>query len=111
MALQFVQRRFMSSALQKWAYNLSGFNKLGLMRDDCLDEYDPDVIEALRRLPQKERDARNYRILRAIQLSLQKDILPKAQWTKLEEDRHYLAPYVEQVIKEREEREEWEKNY
>ncbi|RZC31926.1 UCR 14kD domain containing protein [Asbolus verrucosus] len=110
MALSFVQKRFMSSALQKWAYNLSGFNKLGLMRDDVLYE-DDDVKEALRRLPESEIDARNFRILRAVQLSIQKDILPKDQWTKLEEDRLYLTPIVNQVIKEREEREEWEKNY
>ncbi|KAJ3637644.1 hypothetical protein MTP99_001085 [Tenebrio molitor] len=110
MAVSFVQRRFMSSAIQKWVYNLSGFNKYGLMRDDCLYE-DDDVTEALRRLPQQEIDARNYRILRAVQLSVQKDILPKNQWTKLEEDRLYLTPVVDQVIKEREEREEWEKNY
>ncbi|EFA07535.1 cytochrome b-c1 complex subunit 7 [Tribolium castaneum] len=110
MSLGFVQRRFMSSALQKWAYSISGFNKLGLMRDDCLDET-ADVKEALRRLPQQEVDARNYRILRAVQLSIQKDILPKDQWTKLEEDRLYLTPIVQQVVKEREEREEWEKNY
>ncbi|XP_019866797.1 cytochrome b-c1 complex subunit 7 [Aethina tumida] len=110
MAVSFVQKRFMSSALQRWAYNLSGFNKYGLMRDDLLYE-DADVKEALRRLPQNEVDARNYRILRATQLSIQKDILPKEQWTKLEDDKLYLTPLVNEVIKEREEREEWNKNY
>lgn len=110
MALSFVQKRFMSSALQKWAYNLSGFNKYGLMRDDVLYE-DADVTEALRRLPQKKLDERNYRILRAVQLSIQKDILPKEQWVKLEEDELYLQPYIKEVRKEREEREEWNKNY
>ncbi|XP_018334111.1 cytochrome b-c1 complex subunit 7-like [Agrilus planipennis] len=110
MSLGFVQRRFMSSALQKFAYNLSGFHKYGLMRDDVLFEND-DVKEALRRIPQKVIDERNYRMLRAMQLSLQKEILPKEQWTKLEEDKLYLTPIVEQVIKERNEREEWEKDH
>lgn len=110
MALSFVQKRLMSSALQRWVYNSSGFNKYGLMRDDCLYE-DKDVKEALRRLPQHEVDARNYRMLRAVQLSIQKDILPKDQWTKLEDDRLYLTPLVKQVIKEREEREDWVKNH
>lgn len=110
MALGFVQRRFMSSALQKWAYNLSGFNKYGLMRDDAL--YENDVVkEALRRLPKKLLDERNYRILRAIQLSIQKDVLPKEQWTKLEEDVMYLQPYIKEIEKEREEALEWNKDH
>ncbi|XP_056632671.1 cytochrome b-c1 complex subunit 7-like [Diorhabda sublineata] len=110
MAVSFVQRRFMSNALQKWAYNLSGFNKYGLWRDDILHENE-DVKEALKRLPQNKLDERNFRILRATQLSLTHSILPKEQWTKLEEDKLYLTPIVEQVIKERKEREEWNKLY
>ncbi|XP_022911819.1 cytochrome b-c1 complex subunit 7-like [Onthophagus taurus] len=110
MALFHVQRRLMSSGLQKFCYNLAGFNKLGLMRDDLLFE-DDDVKEALKRLSQAKIDERNYRILRATQLDIQKSILPKDKWTKLEEDELYLTPLVNQVIKEREEREEWSKNY
>ncbi|KPJ16421.1 Cytochrome b-c1 complex subunit 7 [Papilio machaon] len=98
------------SALKKWAYNLSGFNKYGLLRDDCLYENE-DVQEALRRLPEHVVDERNFRIVRAVQLSIQKTILPKEEWTKYEEDKLYLTPIVEQVIKERQEREQWEKNY
>ncbi|CAH1117086.1 unnamed protein product [Phaedon cochleariae] len=110
MAVSFVQKRFMASALQRWAYNLSGFNKYGLWRDDILYE-DDDVKEAIRRLPANIVDERNYRILRAVQLSGNKDILPKDQWTKLEDDKLYLTPIVKEVIKEREERQEWNKNY
>lgn len=110
MAVSFVQKRFMSSALQKWAYNLSGFNKYGLHRDDLLDETN-DVKEALKRVPQNIIDQRNFRLLRATQLSLQKDILPKEQWTKLEDDKLYLTPHVDDVRREREEREDWNKNY
>ncbi|XP_071441042.1 cytochrome b-c1 complex subunit 7-like [Hetaerina americana] len=96
-------------ALRRWAYNLSGFNKYGLHHDDCLDETE-DVKEALRRLPLKVLDERNFRIQRALQLSLTKDILPKEEWTKFEQDNRYLQPYLEEVKKEREEREQWNKN-
>ncbi|CAG9581632.1 unnamed protein product [Danaus chrysippus] len=98
------------SSLSKWAYNLSGFNKYGLLRDDCLYENE-DVQEALRRLPDHVVDERNFRLVRATQLSLQKIVLPKEEWTKYEEDKLYLTPIVEQVIKERKEREKWEKEY
>ncbi|KAK4884914.1 hypothetical protein RN001_001185 [Aquatica leii] len=40
MAVQMIQKRFMSSALQRFCYNLAGFNKYGLMRDDLLHEDD-----------------------------------------------------------------------
>jgi ubiquinol-cytochrome c reductase subunit 7 len=58
---------------------------LGLHHDDCYDEDIPDVKEALRRLPAHLIDERNFRINRAIQLSLQKIILPKEEWVKFEE--------------------------
>lgn len=54
------------------------------MHDDVLYETE-DVKEALRRLPENVLIERNYRILRAVQLSLSHDILPKEQWTKYEE--------------------------
>ncbi|XP_063217517.1 cytochrome b-c1 complex subunit 7-like [Bacillus rossius redtenbacheri] len=100
----------MLAPLKKWAYNLSGFNKYGLHRDDVLYE-DADVTEALRRLPERLIDERNFRIMRALQLSAQKTILPKDQWTKFEEDSKYLTPYIEEVKRERKEREEWLKNH
>lgn len=110
MALSFVQKRFVSTGLKKWAYNLSGFNKYGLWRDDLLYE-DETVKEALRRLPQDLVDERNYRMLRAIQLSLTKSILPKEQWTKFEDDKLYLTPYVKEVEKEQDERDQWNKTH
>lgn len=79
-------------------------------RDDCLYET-PDVKEAIRRLPRQLYDERNFRLVRAMHLSLTKTVLPQDQWTKYEEDVKYLEPYLEEVIKEREEREEWEKNH
>lgn len=81
----------------------------GLQHNDCLYE-NADVKEAIRRLPRKVYDERNYRIMRALQLSLTKTILPKNEWTKYEDDVKYLEPYLNEVIREREEREDWEKN-
>lgn len=80
------------------------------MHDDILYE-DDDVKEALKRLPQKVQDERNYRIMRAFQLDVQKIYLPKDQWTKYEEDVRYLEPYLEEVKKERYEREDWNKTH
>ncbi|KXJ79276.1 hypothetical protein RP20_CCG001649 [Aedes albopictus] len=100
---------FRVSALGRWAYNMSGFNQYGLHRDDCLYE-DDDVKEAIRRLPEKLKDERNYRITRALHLSLTKTILPKEQWTKYEEDTKYLEPYLEEVKRERDEMAKWEAN-
>lgn len=57
----------------------------GLHHDDCYDEDTPDVKEALRRLPAHLVDERNFRIMRAMQLSIQKTILPKEEWVKFEE--------------------------
>lgn len=57
---------------------------IGLHHDDVLQEND-DVKEALRRLPAHKVDERSFRIIRAMQLSLQKIELPKEQWTKFEE--------------------------
>ncbi|XP_047507338.1 cytochrome b-c1 complex subunit 7-like [Pieris napi] len=98
-----------NNSLRKWCYNLAGFNKYGLLRDDCLHETE-EVTEALRRLPQHVVDERNYRLVRAVQLSVTKTILPKEEWTKFEEDKLYLTPIVDQVKKEKQERENWEKN-
>uniref|UniRef100_A0A3P9LVA2 Cytochrome b-c1 complex subunit 7 n=2 Tax=Oryzias latipes TaxID=8090 RepID=A0A3P9LVA2_ORYLA len=92
---------------RKWYYNLCGFNKLGLMRDDTIIE-DADVKEALRRLPERVYNDRMFRIKRALDLSMKQQILPKEQWTKYEED-FYLTPYLEEVIRERNEKEEWMK--
>ena len=50
------------------------------MRDDVLYE-DDAVKEALRRLPREHVDSRNFRIARALNLSNQKTILPKEEWS------------------------------
>lgn len=80
------------------------------MHDDVLYET-PDVEEALRRLPANLIDERNFRITRALQCSGQKKILPKEEWTKYEEDVRYLQPYLNEVIKERLEKEAWDRKW
>lgn len=82
----------------------------GLLHNDCLYET-PDVKEALKRLPTKLQDERNFRQYRALHLSMCQRILPKEQWTKYEEDVRYLEPYLEEVQRERAEKEEWKNNH
>ncbi|CAM4630943.1 unnamed protein product [Leuciscus chuanchicus] len=93
---------------RKWYYNACGFNKFGLMRDDTIME-DSDVKEAIRRLPEPVYNDRMFRIKRALDLSMKQQVLPKDQWTKFEEDFPYLEPYLEEVIREKKEKEEWAK--
>ncbi|XP_058610752.1 cytochrome b-c1 complex subunit 7 isoform X2 [Onychostoma macrolepis] len=78
------------------------------MRDDTLHE-DSDVKEAVRRLPEQVYNDRMFRLKRALDLSMKQQVLPKDQWTKYEEDAHYLEPYLEEVVRERKEKEEWAK--
>lgn len=118
--------------MKRWAFRKAGWNQYGqscllsykfhilqtfplifhyfsgLYRDDILYET-PDVKEAIRRLPEKVIDERNFRSIRAAQLSIQKITLPQKDWVSYEEDRanRYLEPYIEQVKKEREEKEKW----
>ncbi|XP_063417233.1 cytochrome b-c1 complex subunit 7-like [Mytilus trossulus] len=82
--------------LSRWAYYKSYFPTLGLMRDDCLyvDKY---VKEAVERLPNDVKVAREFRMSRALILSHSKEILPKEEWTNYDEDVDYLSPIVEKV--------------
>ncbi|KOX78137.1 Cytochrome b-c1 complex subunit 7 [Melipona quadrifasciata] len=102
---KYLKRAFPS--LQKWAFDAAGWNQYGLHKDDLLYE-DEDVTEALRRLPPHLVEERNFRLIRASQLDCQKKLLPKEQWTKFEEDIEYLSPYVDEVKRERAEREQWD---
>ncbi|XP_012284711.1 cytochrome b-c1 complex subunit 7-like [Orussus abietinus] len=98
----------MINSFKHYVYNSSRFNQYGLMRDDVL-HVTPEVEEALRRIPKHIRDERNFRLFRAMQLDMNRSILPEEQWTKLEEDVLYLTPYVKEVIKENEEKIQWDK--
>lgn len=90
---------------------LYSFNLLGLYRDDCLYDEDPDVQEALRRLPKHVIDERNFRLIRAIQLDINRKLLPKEEWIRYEDDVLYLTPIVDQVRNERLEREKWDNEH
>lgn len=77
----------------------------GLYYNDLYDDLtDPQVAEAVRRLPADVFDARNKRLLLATQASLCHTYLPKEQWTKYEEDVKYLDPYLDEVNREKAER-------
>ncbi|XP_011061610.1 PREDICTED: cytochrome b-c1 complex subunit 7-like [Acromyrmex echinatior] len=103
--------RLITVGFRKWYYNACGFNQLGLMKNDLInDQLHSDVAEALRRLPQEILDQRNFRIIRALQLSACHRVLPKEQWTKFEEDIEYLKPYLDEVEKENEEKARWEES-
>ncbi|KAK2717330.1 cytochrome b-c1 complex subunit 7-like [Artemia franciscana] len=101
------QQGSFKQTLRKWVYNTMGFRQYGLWHDDCLYETG-DVKEALRRLPTRLLDERQFRQQRAMQLSVCKEVLPKEQWTKFEDDIRYLTPYLEEVLREKKEKEEWE---
>lgn len=57
----------------------------GLRREDLYDEDYADVQEAVRRLPETEKNLRLYRIKRALDLTIKHSILPTNQWTNPEE--------------------------
>lgn len=72
--------------------------------DDLISEENETVLKALHRLSPQQSYDRIYRIRRATQLSLQQKILPKAEWTKPEEDVRYLTPVLEQLYAEAKEK-------
>lgn len=73
--------------------------------DDLIPEESETVQTALARLNEKERYDRIFRIRRAIQCSIQHQLLPKHEWTKPEEDTKYLSPIIEAIEAENKERE------
>ena len=57
-------------------------------------------------------DLRNFRISRALQCQVQKTVLPKEEWTTYEDNLkngNYLTPYIEEILKEEQERADWNK--
>lgn len=106
-----------SETLARVLFNRDGYNKYGLYHDDLIGGYynvnNPTVAEAYRRLlldKPDEHDKRVYRGLRASQLKIRKEVLPKEQWVSFEEDQekgHYLKPYLEQIAKEDQEKKDF----
>ncbi|PKS07751.1 hypothetical protein jhhlp_006359 [Lomentospora prolificans] len=107
-ATKFVARRpWLQGAIDRLnAWQSKYYRQLGLKYDDILDVEDSPVGQlALKRLSPKDSYDRVYRIRRAFQLSLSHKILPKEEWTKVEDDKPYLLPIIEQIeaeIKEKE---------
>jgi ubiquinol-cytochrome c reductase subunit 7 len=88
--------------------------------------------EALRRLPKDVYIERQYRLTRAINLSAIKSVLPESEWIKPDDvncfifriecetlsqnssfflkkkDLSYLKPFIEQVVAERQEKDDWD---
>ncbi|KAK3365681.1 cytochrome b-c1 complex subunit 7 [Lasiosphaeria ovina] len=94
----------MLQPLAQMYVNQAGYRKMGLRTDDLISEENETVLKALSRLPPRESYDRIYRIRRAQQLSMQHKILPKAEWTKPEEDVEYLGPILREVEAEEKER-------
>ena len=72
---------------------MQGYYEYGLYHDDILQEdlrpearEDDEVCEAVRRLPPDLQDERSFRICRAMNLSANKQILPKSEWVTFAED-------------------------
>merc|ERR1712141_146596 len=98
----------MLNAFRSWYIYASGYRQLGLKADDLLDEDIPEVSEAVSRLDDDVKYERIFRIKRAMDLSLKHNILPKEEWTKPEQDTHYLMPLMEMVKKELAEKNKWD---
>ncbi|XP_024960616.1 cytochrome b-c1 complex subunit 7-2-like [Cynara cardunculus var. scolymus] len=79
---------------------------MGLRYDDLFDPMESlDIKEALNRLPREIVDARNQRILRAMDLSMKHEYLPKDLQARQTPFRSYLAHMLALVKRERAERE------
>ncbi|EFJ21121.1 hypothetical protein SELMODRAFT_228505 [Selaginella moellendorffii] len=80
--------------------------KFGLRYEDLLDPMgDPDLEEALSRLPQHELDLRNQRLKRAMDLSMKHTHLSKEMQAKQTPFLPYVQDQLQQVRAERKERE------
>jgi len=88
--------------------NAAGYRKMGLRYDDLIMEEREDVQKALSRLTPRESYDRVYRMRVAFHQSLQHRDLPKEQWVPASEDKRYLTPLIDAVVKEDKERQEWD---
>ncbi|KAG1756259.1 cytochrome b-c1 complex subunit 7 [Suillus paluster] len=91
-----------------WYADLMGYRKMGLKYDDLQMEENPQVQRALGRLTPRETYDRAYRFKIASDCDLHHAPLPKEQWSKPEDDKRYLMPHIQDVLKEEEERFAWD---
>ncbi|PVI07859.1 14 kDa subunit of cytochrome bd ubiquinol oxidase [Periconia macrospinosa] len=100
-------QRFLTP-LANWYGNAAGYRQLGLKADDLLPEENDTVLLALKRLPANEAYDRVFRLRRALQHSMQHNLLPKNEWTKPEDDTPYLSSIIKEIEREMAEREDLE---
>ncbi|ORX39144.1 ubiquinol-cytochrome-c reductase complex subunit 6 [Kockovaella imperatae] len=91
-----------------WYCHIAGWRQMGLKYDDLLLEEREDVQKALTRLTPRESYDRVYRMRRAHQQAILHKELPKNEWITPEEDRRYLSPHIQSVVRENKERAEWD---
>lgn len=72
---------FLDTKLSCTTHNLILF-ALGLLYHDTVNDSIDFVQEAIRRLPPHEYDGRQFRIMRAANLGMNNEVLPKDQWTQ-----------------------------
>ncbi|VDN96128.1 unnamed protein product [Rodentolepis nana] len=94
-------------AMNDFTFKTGYYNQIGLLWHDIMPQ-NAIAKEAFRRLPREEREAQDFRLARAFLLSANKTILPKEEWTKMEDDVPYLDPYIKVVEKEVQDKAEWD---
>lgn len=109
-AAQFFRRdrwQFLERAMGEWYRNACGHRRLGLRYEDILEDFHPEVKEAIRRLPSEARQGRYVRQKVSIDTSMKMSILPKDQWVQPAEDIPYLRPHLRQIRQDKKERMAW----
>jgi len=82
----------------------NSLRKYGLRYEDILVNEHPDVVNALKYIPEAERVAREQRIRRAMLLSLKHEYLPNEIQAIQEPGKWYMKDMMEEMRKIREER-------
>ncbi|KAM3171462.1 hypothetical protein ACTXT7_016574, partial [Hymenolepis weldensis] len=101
------QRSPIQKAMTDFTFKTGYYNQIGLLWHDIMPQ-SAIVKEAFRRLPREEREAQDFRLARAFLLSANKTVLPKQEWTKMEDDVPYLDPYIKVVEKEVQDKADWD---
>jgi hypothetical protein len=90
--------------LRKIDYEGANYCKFGLLHHDMLQEVDPCVAKARKRMTDGGHQARLCRIARAQLLSANQQYLPPDQWTPMDSDHNYLDDHISNVKNEEHER-------
>merc|ERR1712071_528538 len=92
---------------ETFRWKTAHFCRYGLFTDDCFFD-NPQILEAVRRMPKWQQDERMWRIARALDLAAKRNILPKEEWTTQESEEHYLEKYLREVKFEDAEKQMWD---